>query len=136
MSRHAAEMKECTDKTILLSLLMGMRSRQAPPLLAILGGFIGLILSLMTYSDGETVDAEIAELNQTQASMSYLFSKQIHIVRAYTEEVRELSKNKERLTRNEGQVSQNSLRLENLFLSLPILHAFQFVPYLLFFSFP
>lgn len=82
VSRHAEEMKEHTNQATLPSLSMGMRSRRARPLLGTLGGLIGRIAGLMTYSEGETLEAEIAEPNQTQANLSHLVGKQTHIVRA------------------------------------------------------
>lgn len=99
-------MKERIDKTIIPTLHKRMKSWRAALLLGVLGELIGPIAGLMTYIDGETLQAEITELNQAQANMSYVFDRQTLIVRAQLEEMHELSKSsKGRLIRHEGQMT-------------------------------
>ena len=52
-----------------------------------MGGIIGHVAGLLTYTDGQQIEGEINNLNQVAANLSHLVGKQTHVVRAQFEEI-------------------------------------------------
>ena len=80
--RERTMMEQRAEKILRSRLPKAMRRRRATPLLDFLGGIIGPVAGLLTYDDGQLIEAKIQELNEAQANISHLVGQQTHFVRS------------------------------------------------------
>ena len=87
LMKETTMMQQRAKKILPSRLSKAMRRRRATPLLGFLGGIIGPVAGLLTYDDGQLIEAKIQELNEAQANISHLVGQQIHLVRSQLEEM-------------------------------------------------
>ena len=101
LMRETTMMEQRAEKLLPSHLPKAMRRRRATPLLGFLGGIIGPVAGLLTYDDGQMIEAKIEELNEAQTNISHLVGQQTHLVRS-------------QLERMHKQAQQHQEKLESL----------------------
>lgn len=87
------------------------RVRRRVPLLGVLGRIAGPIVGVLSYEDGEQIQAQIEELNSAEANLSHLIGKQTHVVRAQLDTLYKRAEIQENNIRTIGEQLSNLTEL-------------------------
>ena len=80
-------MQQRAQKILPSRLPKAIRKWRATPLLGFLGGIIGPVAGLLTYDDGQLIEAKSQEWNKAQTNISHLVGQQDHLVRSQLEDM-------------------------------------------------
>ena len=106
-------MAQRAEKMLSSRLPKAMQKRGAIPLLDFRGGIIGPAAGLLTYDDGQLIEAKFQELTEAQANISLLLGQQTHLVRSQLEGMRnQAQQHQERLNSFKNELANLNQELD------------------------